>query len=91
MASKRVIDHAEARKISEAIGRHWRKLEPFLNLDQTFLRLFEQDGGDPDTVPPAYRLLLYWTQFHNDRATIGTLSKALRDSGLESVLRTLKP
>lgn len=91
MASQRVIDIAEVREISEAIGRHWRKLEPFLNLDQTFLNRFDKDCGHSDSEPPAYRLMLVWAKFYNDRATIGMLSKALRDSGLDCVLKKLKP
>jgi len=87
--SKRRMGEEEIRQISNKIGRHWRKLSTFLNLDEDYLSQLDRDVEQPES--PAFRLMTQWVKSNNKRVSVGMLAKALHEAGLESILKKLKP
>jgi len=89
LASKRVVQDGEVDFLGKVIGKFWRDVGEKLNIDPNYMDFLNSTKDSLWT--PQFRVIFFWTQCYDKKATIGRLAKALCKVGGENRLKKLKP
>ena len=95
--SKRVIHDDEVLAISKNIGKHWKDVGNALKFNFVRIEKWEQEAkqvseDDSCAVSDAvYRMLYFWVQWKDEKATVGRLAKALYNSDELDAFECLQP
>ena len=95
--SKRSIQDDEVLAISKNIGNNWKDVGNALKFNFTRIEKWENEaklGSEENgcTISDAvYRMLYFWVQWKDEKATVGRLAKALYNSNELDAFECLKP
>ena len=95
--SKRVIHDDEVLAISKNVGKNWKDVGNALKFNFVKIEKWEQDAnlnsddGSGSISDAVYRMLYFWVQWKDEKATVGTLAKALYKSDEFDAFECLQP
>ena len=97
--SKRVIHDDEVLAISKNIGKNWKDVGCQLKFNFVKIEKWEQeakqglndDCSDGFISDAVYRMLYFWVQWQDEKATIGRLAKALDKCDEVDAFQCLEP
>merc|ERR1719273_452289 len=95
--SKRSIQDDEVLAISKNIGKNWKDVGNALKFNFVKIEKWEQEAkqvseDDSCAVSDAvYRMLYFWVQWKDEKATVGRLAKALYNSDELDAFECLQP
>ena len=95
--SRRVIHDDEVLAISKNIGKNWKDVGNALKFNFVKIDKWEQDSkvgsedGSCSISDAVYRMLYFWVQWKDEKATVGRLAKALYNSDEIDAFDCLEP
>ena len=95
--SKRVIHDDEVLAISKNVGKNWKDVGNALKFNFVKIEKWEQDAnlgsedGSGSISDAVYRMLYFWVQWKDEKATVGRLAKALYNSDELDAFECLQP
>ena len=95
--SKRVIHDDEVLAISKNVGKNWKDVGNALKFNFVKIEKWEQDAnlgsedGSGSISDAVYRMLYFWVQWKDEKATVGSLAKALYKSDEFDAFECLQP
>jgi hypothetical protein len=86
-----MIEDDEIEFIAEAIGKSWKDVGKLLRVEPDILNCLESESVRPTRYRNApYRMLYFWTQKYDKKATVGKLAKALCKAGEKDIVQKLR-
>ena len=95
--SKRSIQDDEVLAISKNIGKNWKDVGNALKFNFTRIEKWENEAklgseeNGSNISDAVYRMLYFWVQWKDEKATVGRLAKALYNSNELDAFECLKP